>query len=166
MREEGTTYLDNVVIALRTNSGERVKYLKKAIFMISKLPKTEILKLSNLYESGSKDDEQDYLNMNILIDTGLSPLVLLGACVAIESSIGKSSESKVIDIDILIYASVRMDSFELSLPHPRMLQRNYTLKPLLDIYPTGRAPGVFFMPKLNDIGTDGISLYDETISLA
>lgn len=160
--------MNDAVIGLSSNAGDRIDNLRMAINMISKLPKTKVTDISNIYELNTDVNQDKFLHLNIMINTHLSPSALLGACMAIESCMGKSRKSQepsIIDIDILIYSAVRMDTFELTLPHPRMLERAYVLKPLLDLFPTGRAPGMFFLPKLNDLDSSGVELYEDKISL-
>ncbi len=163
--------MTNAIIGLGSNMGDRMGYINSAIKAISRLPGTKIVNVSNIYETKPMGylEQDDFLNLNIMVDTNLSPSALLGACLGIESAIGRVRSVKngprKIDIDLLIYEGVRMDSFELTLPHPRIMERSFVLKPLLDLYPSGRAPGLFFMPKLKELGTDGVELYREKISL-
>lgn len=161
----------NAVLGLETNVGNRIENFKKAVDNISSLLNTKVIKTSNVYETEQVgyEGQDKFLNLNVIIETELSPTVLLGACLAIESFMGRERNIKdgprIIDIDILLYESVRMDTFELALPHPRMLERAFILKPLLDLYPTGRATGMFFLPRLNSLGLDGVNLYEDKISL-
>ena len=107
------------------------------------------------------DDEQDnFLNAAVCIETNLSPHAILGACLGIEASMGRvrlhKNGPRTIDIDVLIYESYFSDSFELSLPHPRIKERAFVMVPMLDLFPSGRAPGLYFLPYLREIGTDGV----------
>lgn len=161
----------NAVLGLGTNLGDRMSNIDKAMKAISRLPGTKITNVSNIYETKPQGylEQEDFLNLNILVETNLTPTALLGACLGIESCLGRIRTIKdgprKIDIDLLIYEGVRMESFELTLPHPRILERAFVLKPMLDLFPSGRAPGLFFLPKLKELGTEGIILYDEKISL-
>lgn len=163
--------MSNAVIGIGSNMGDRDSNIRTAIEAISCLPSTKITNLSNIYQTKPVGylDQGDFLNLNIMVDTNLSPSALLGACLGIECTMGRKRNIKdgprKIDLDLLIYEGVRMDSFELTLPHPRMLERAFVLKPLLDLYPSGRAPGVFFLPSLRELGLDGIELYEEKTSL-
>lgn len=163
--------MNNAVLGLGSNMGDRMNNLRKAITAISRLPSTKVVQASNVYETKPVGylEQDDFLNANIMIETNLSPSALLGACLGVESCLGRVRNIKdgprKIDIDLLIYDSVRMETFELALPHPKILERAFVLKPLLDLYPSGRAPGLFFSPKLKEIGTDGVQLYAEKISL-
>lgn len=163
--------MNNAVLGLGSNVGDRMSNLRKAITALSRIPETKLVRISNIYETKPVGylEQDDFLNLNIMIETNLSPSTVLGACLGIESCLGRVRNIKdgprKIDIDLLIYESVRMETFELTLPHPRILERAFVLKPLLDLYPSGRAPGLFFSPKLKEIETDGVQLYAEKISL-
>jgi 2-amino-4-hydroxy-6-hydroxymethyldihydropteridine diphosphokinase len=135
---------------------------------ITLLPETKILDASKIYETRPVgNDEQDlFLNAALSVDTNLSPGALLGACLGIEAALGRVRSDRngprVLDLDLLFYESVRMETHELTLPHPRVLERAFVMQPLLDLFPSGRVSGVFFAPKLREIGSRDISLYGET----
>jgi len=78
-----------------------------------------------------------FLNQCIQIATNLSAHELLAVCERIESVLGRKNKSegvsRIIDIDILTYSSERIDEERLSIPHPRMLERNFVLVPLVEI---------------------------------
>jgi 2-amino-4-hydroxy-6-hydroxymethyldihydropteridine diphosphokinase len=162
--------LNNAVLSLGSNLGDRLDYLTRAIKSIEKLPRTKIKAVSKVYETSPVGfaDQDDFLNLNIEIETFLSPQTILGACLGIESCLGRDRVLKdgprTIDIDLLLYENVRVESYELILPHPRMMERSFVLKPLLDIYPNGQAPGIFFAPKLSELGFEGVKVYSEEIS--
>ena len=57
----------------------------------------------------------------------------------------------------------KSESYDMTLPHPRALERAFVLAPLLDLYPTGRAPGMLFGPHLRDMGFDGVDKTEKEI---
>ena len=71
----------------------------------------------------------------------------------------------MLDLDLLLYEGVKSESFALTLPHPRILERAFVMVPLLDLFPSGRAPGLFFLPALHEIGTDGVTKIDDEITM-
>ena len=75
----------------------------------------------------------------------------------------KKNGARIIDLDLILYENFKSESFELTVPHPRVLERAFVMAPLLDLYPSGRAPGMFFGPHLRDIGTDGITKTEKEI---
>ena len=66
---------------------------------------------------------------------------------------------RILDLDLLLYEGMRSDSFELTLPHPRILERAFVMVPMMDLYPSGRAPGLYFAPHLKEIGAAGVSAF-------
>lgn len=60
---------------------------------------------------------------------------------------------------------MRSDSFELTLPHPRILERAFVMVPMMDLYPSGRAPGLYFAPHLKEIGAAGVERFQAELTL-
>lgn len=154
--------MNKAVIALGTNMGNRIANINQAVRAISRLPGVKIIAGSSVYETepvGYKDQENFY-NAVVLVEANVSPAMLLGGCLGIEAAMGRErvieNGPRIIDLDLLIYENYKSDSFELTLPHPRMLERAFVMKPLLDLFPSGRALGVSFGPALSEIGEDGV----------
>lgn len=163
--------MNTVVLGLGSNMGDRLKNLNAAIHAISLLPQTGVIKASRVYitKPVGYDDQDDFYNAAVLIETQLSPYVILGACLGIEADMGRVRRIKngprVIDIDVLLYESFTSDSFELTLPHPRIKERAFVMVPLLDLFPGGRAPGLYFAPHLKEIGSSGVEATDFILKL-
>ncbi len=157
------------VISLGSNMGNRIENLNAAVRAIAKLPDVKVISASSVYETEPVDCEEDdmYLNAAILVDANISPQMLLGECLGIEAAMGrirtKKNAPRIIDLDLILYDGVKTESFELTLPHPRMLERAFVMAPLLELYPSGRAPGIFFAPHLREVGTDGIRKTEKEI---
>ncbi len=161
--------MSEAVIALGTNLGNRIENINAAVRAIARLSGVKILKASSIYETepvGCEDDNK-YYNAALLIETSTSPAVLLGECLGIEAAMGrirtKRNEPRIIDLDLILYESFRSESYELTVPHPRILERAFVMAPLLDLYPSGRAPGLFFGPHLRDLGMDGVTKTEKEI---
>jgi len=81
----------------------------------------------------------DYLNTVVKVETNLMPRELLATVLSIEKDMGRvrniANGPRNIDIDILLYENERMITADLTLPHPRMHQRDFVLTPLKEIYP-------------------------------
>lgn len=158
--------MSTVVLGLGTNMGDKLKNLNEAVHAISLLPNTNVDRISGVYITKPVGfaEQDDFYNAVITIETNLSPNAVLGACLGIEASMGRVRRLKngprIIDIDVLIYESYFSDSFELSLPHPRIKERAFVMVPLLDLYPSGRAPGLYFLPNLREISTEGVEKTD------
>lgn len=154
--------MSEAVIALGSNLGNRIENINAAIRAIAKLSGVKILKASSVYETepvGCESDEKFY-NAALLVETSVSPYTLLGECLGIEAAMGrvrkKRNDPRVIDLDLILYEGFKAESYELTLPHPRILERAFVMAPLLELYPSGRAPGIFFAPHLRDVGMSGV----------
>lgn len=161
--------MGEAVIALGSNLGNRIENLNAAVRAIAKLPDVKIINASCVYETEPVDCEDGdmYLNAAILVEANISPQMLLGECLGIEAAMGrvrtKKNAPRIIDLDLILYDGFKTESFELTLPHPRVLERAFVMAPLLDLYPSGRAPGIFFAPHLREVGTDGIRKTEKEI---
>ena len=128
-------------LSIGSNLGNRHLNLQKALLALCKKGVT-ILKTSAVYENAAVGfDGEDFLNACILIETSLSPTDLLEQLKKIESGFGRKKDteegyaSRNIDLDILYFDDLILNGAGLSIPHPRMTQRNFVLKPLADIAP-------------------------------
>ncbi len=157
------------VIGIGSNMGDRLRNINGAVSSLARLPKTKITACSHVYETTpvGYENQDMFYNAVITVETELSAAMLLGACLGIEGAYGRVRTVKdgprVLDLDLLLYEGVKSESFSLTLPHPRMLERAFVLVPMLDLFPSGRAPGMFFMPALHEIGTDGVKKLDVEI---
>ncbi len=154
--------MSEAVIALGTNLGNKIENINAAVRAVAKLQGVKIIKASGVYETepvGCDEDDKFY-NAAILVETSVSPALLLGECLGIEAAMGRIREKKngprIIDLDLILYEGFKSESYELTLPHPRALERAFVLAPLSELYPEGRAPGMFFAPQLRDLGMDGV----------
>lgn len=126
-------------IGIGTNMGDRALNIRNAVNSLKLLPNTSVEAVSNIYETepwGFKE-QSNFLNGVIKLSTELSPRALLGALLGIEAAFGRVREIKngprVLDLDLLIYDDVIMNSPELTLPHPFILEREFVLKPLIEL---------------------------------
>lgn len=157
--------MTEAVIALGSNIGNREANIRQAIDAIRRLPSTTVLMVSNFYETEPfevPDQQDDYLNGCLKLMTELEPQTLLGACLGIEAGMGKvrtfKNAARIIDIDLLLYGDISMQTRDLILPHPRMLERAFVLVPLSDLYPQRNALGMDFSESLNHLDTTGVRL--------
>jgi 2-amino-4-hydroxy-6-hydroxymethyldihydropteridine diphosphokinase len=129
-----------VYIGLGSNLGDREAYLKQAIQEIEKCG-VIFLKLSSIIETDpvGGPPQGKFLNAVAQCETALDPLELLHAFQNIEKSMGRTKTvtdgPRVIDIDILLYNKLTIQSTELTIPHPRMLEREFVMQPLREIAP-------------------------------
>ena len=102
--------------------------------------------VSHLYETEPVDvlDQAWFLNLAVALDTDLQPLALLKAMQAIEAQAGKKvlfrRGPRTLDLDLLLYGDSVLQTESLTLPHPKMLEREFVLRPLCDIAPEARHP--------------------------
>ena len=126
-------------LGIGTNIGDRMKNLQDAIDSLNLLPMTTVTDVSNVYETDpvGYDDQDDFLNIVVEVETELNPDNLLGAALGIEAGLGRvriiKNGPRIIDVDLLLYGNETKDTKTLVLPHPRMMERNFVLKPLLDL---------------------------------
>ncbi len=138
------------VLGLGTNIGDRRKNLEEALASLELLPKTKTINKSAVYETEpwGYTEQASFFNCAALIETQLSPAALLGACLGIEAAMGRVREFKngprIIDIDVLLYEGFELKSDELTVPHPFILQRDFVLVPLHNLFPENEAFGFDF----------------------
>lgn len=150
--------MKEAVLEFGANLGNRESNIKSAIEAVKKLPETKVIAVSKFYETepfGVPNKQNNYINCCAKIETNLEPHTLLGACLGIEASMGRvrtfKNASRVIDIDLILYGTLKVYSKDLILPHPRMLERTFVLVPLLELYPIGEALGIKFGNNLKDL---------------
>lgn len=135
-------------LALGSNLGDRVDHLVKARDAIRILTGCSIRQCSSLFETaawGSDALQPDYLNAVIAIETTLTPSQLLQSTLQIEQAQGRvrnaeKNAARTVDIDLLLYDEIIMNTCDLVLPHPRMHLRKFVLQPLLEIAPNTVIP--------------------------
>lgn len=133
--------MNDILLGLGTNLGERKKNLDIAIELLNAHEVITIDQVSSIYETKpvGYSKQGKFLNMVIKGRTDLKPSLLLEACQAIEKKIGREETilngPRVIDIDILVYNKENRQLENLRIPHPRMHERAFVLIPLHEISP-------------------------------
>lgn len=131
--------MTDAFIGLGSNLGDSVALLCEARATLASLPQTRLIAVSPLYRSApiGPQDQPDFFNAVVRIDTRLDPSSLLVALQKIEQQAGRVRlrhwGERTLDLDILLYGNQRIDHPDLQVPHPRLHQRAFVLKPLLDI---------------------------------
>lgn len=135
-------------IALGSNLGNRAANLRTALEMLAQTAGISITAVSAIYETAPVGGpEQDpYLNACAALVTKLTPTRLLLMMLDIEKKMGRVRKvrwgPRIIDLDLLLYEKVMMNTPLLELPHPRMSGRDFVLIPLADIAPDQDIPGL------------------------
>ena len=134
--------MNKVFLSLGTNLGDKLENLKNAIIRISLNDQVKILSYSKIYKSRAMYNlnQDDFLNMVIEIKTDIKPFDLLKKIKDIEILLGRTLDQKhnfprVIDIDILDYENHLVNTPQLTIPHPKLIERMFVLKPWADISP-------------------------------
>lgn len=132
-------------VALVANPGEeqeaKIAQINLAIGQLCMLPDSQIIDMSSFYESKPAyyEDQDDFVNAVVLMRTGLPPMELLNHLHGIENSLGRVRElengPRTLDLDILDYQTYTYSNETLTLPHPRVAERDFVVKPLLEILP-------------------------------
>ncbi len=129
-----------VFIGVGSNLGDRRKNIRRAISCLRKIKGVTVEKVSALREtSPCGAGGPDYLNGVIAINTAIPPQKLLECLQEIENSLGRmrsfQNAPRIIDLDILLYGNRVVDRPGLKIPHPRMLERDFVIRPLSEIAP-------------------------------
>lgn len=133
--------MEEAYLLLGSNLGDSKKYISEAISHITQ----EIGLLtgySSLYQTASwgKADQPDFINQVVRVRTNLNPQQLLEKILVIETRLGRQRlekwGSRIIDIDLLFYGDQIIQEENLSVPHPFLHQRRFTLMPLVELNPS------------------------------
>ena len=132
--------------SLGSNLGDRLENLRAAMRRLSDSD-IALRRTSSIYETEPVDNTEQgwFLNCVAKVNTSLEPLALLHKLQSIERELGREravpNGPRTIDIDILLYDDLVVQTDELTLPHPRMQQRRFVLEPLCEIAPALAIPG-------------------------
>lgn len=151
-------------VALGANLGDAVAALRHAAVALDALPLTRLCRASSLYRTAALDTDSgsaapaggpEYVNAVVAVDTGLSAPALLEQLQALELLAGRErpyrNAPRTLDLDLLLYGSARIESAQLTVPHPRMALRAFVLLPLAEI-----APGLVTAQQLEAVGHQAI----------
>lgn len=129
-------------IALGSNLGDRADNIQRAVELLGQTPGVEVIAITRLLDNpaiGGPTDSPAFLNAAAALRTTLTPVELLHALSAVEKQLDRTRQvlwgPRTIDLDLLLYGDTVMQTPELTLPHPRMHQRDFVLRPLAEIAP-------------------------------
>jgi len=149
-------------IGLGSNLGDRQMQVALALDSLAMHPHIDILAVSALYETPpwGKTDQPAFFNAAVLVETGLAPRTLLEAVLGIERSLGRVRGTlwvpRTIDLDILLYGEEVIDEPGLTVPHPRIQERAFVIRPLADILPDAVIAGRRVADWLAELDLSGI----------
>jgi 2-amino-4-hydroxy-6-hydroxymethyldihydropteridine diphosphokinase len=137
------------LIALGSNLGNRQRNLDDAVAQLGNTPNVVVLATSRWRETkpvGGPADQGEFLNGAALLGTSLTPQQLHAVLEQIEKAAGRTREGRwaprTLDLDLLLYDDLVLDTPELKLPHPRMSFRRFVLEPAAEIAPDMRHPTI------------------------
>jgi dihydroneopterin aldolase/2-amino-4-hydroxy-6-hydroxymethyldihydropteridine diphosphokinase len=126
-----------VIVALGSNLGDRMGYLRFAVQELG-----NVVAMSQVFETepvGGPDDQGAYLNMVVKVQTSLDPYAFIRRCQRIEANALRQRivrwGPRTLDVDMLFYDDISIDSERLTVPHPRINERRFVLTPLSEIAP-------------------------------
>ncbi|MCC8180855.1 MAG: 2-amino-4-hydroxy-6-hydroxymethyldihydropteridine diphosphokinase [Planctomycetes bacterium] len=152
MTGDGDTTYATVYIGLGSNLGDRRKNIADALGMIATIDLTTLIRAAGIYETepvGGPSGQDMYCNTVCQVRTGLEPLPFLHALQRIEIELGRDRSPdaprwgpRTIDLDILFWDDMLMETPELTIPHPRAAEREFVLVPMLDVAAEFVHPGL------------------------
>lgn len=157
--------MKRVYLSLGTNMGDRLNNLREALRLLEE--KVEIDKVSSVYETEpwGFEDQDRFLNIAVSAETKMTPSELIDFTQGIEAAMKRVKTvrygPRVIDVDILIYEGVRMDTVRLTLPHPRIRERAFVLVPLNEIAGDETIEGESLSGLLDKLGKEGVTCFME-----
>ena len=142
--------MTTVYVGIGSNLKDPRAQVLLAFIELDELPHTRVVKKSSLYRSAPMGHaaQPDFINAVAQLETGLPAERLLAELQEVEARHGRARSfangPRTLDLDILLFGNARIQSGALTVPHPRMRERAFVLKPLLEI-----APGLPFQAHLD-----------------
>lgn len=152
-------------IALGSNQGDSLSILERSLNVLNDIPGLDLKTTSSWYQTkpvGTPESQADYLNGCALLTAQQTPEELLTILQATEVQFGRTSKGdlqpRTLDLDLLLYGDLVLNTPNLTLPHPRMTERAFVLVPLAEIAPDWIEPvsGMKIVKLLRDVDTSGI----------
>ena len=152
------------VLALGGNVGDVRSTLDRAVAMLCDGGEVRLIARSSDYRTPpwGVTDQPAFVNRCLLVETALSPRALLTRALEVEAALGRTRAEerrwgpRTIDIDLIAYDDIRIDEPDLTLPHPRALERAFVLAPLAEIAPDRVIAGVRVADALARLDSGGI----------
>ena len=135
-------------VGLGANLDDARRQVRSAMDELAHLAHTQVTARSGLYRSAplGHADQPDFVNAVARLETALEPQALWEGLQKIEGAHGRRrsfrNAPRTLDLDLLLYGDARLASPELTIPHPRMHERAFVLRPLLEIEPGAHIPGL------------------------
>jgi 2-amino-4-hydroxy-6-hydroxymethyldihydropteridine diphosphokinase len=152
------------LVALGGNVGDVRATLDRAVAMLCDGRRVRLIARSSDYRTPpwGVTDQPAFVNLGLLIETALSPRALLARALEVEAALGRDRTKarrwgpRTVDIDLIAYDDISVDEPDLTLPHPRALERAFVLAPLAEIAPDRMIAGVNISDALARLDRGGI----------
>ena len=136
-------------IGLGANLGDAEGTLRRAVIALGQCEEVAVRRMSRCYRTPAwgREDQPDFINAAVLLETSLSPRALLDLLLAVEAGFGRHRIDgerwgpRTLDLDLLLYGDAMIDEPGLRVPHPHLHERAFALVPLLEVMPDARIPG-------------------------
>ena len=141
-------------LSLGANLGDAPATVREAARRLSFAPGIASARLSPLYRTAPQGllDQPHFINAVLAAETDLAPVEVLALCQAVETELGRERGlrwgPRHIDVDVLLVGDAVCATPALTLPHPRMLERAFVLRPLLDLEPALSVSGVSLQARI------------------
>jgi 2-amino-4-hydroxy-6-hydroxymethyldihydropteridine diphosphokinase len=157
-----------VYVGIGSNLDDPVAQVRRAMPALAQLEGCRLIASSRLYRSPplGPQNQPDFVNAAAGLLTMRTPHDLLAALKQLETTLGRKTPverwgPRIIDFDLLLYGSERIDAVDLKVPHPGMPERNWVLYPLMDIAPDLRVAGHGRVRDLAErLGSAGLTLIE------
>jgi len=130
---------ERAYLALGANLGPRAESLRRAVAALGAIAVVEAISAVYETEPAYILDQPRFYNLALSLQTRLGPFALLRALKAIESDLGRLPGvrygARALDLDVLVFGDIVMDTPDLTIPHPRLAERAFVLVPLAEIAP-------------------------------
>ena len=152
------------LLGLGANVGDARSTLDEAIRLLCGKPDIQLKARSSAYRTApwGVEDQPPFINVCIAVETSLRPHALLARVQAVENALGRDRSNerrwgpRPIDVDLLAFDDLKLQTPELTLPHPRLLERAFMLVPLAEIAPERMIGGVRVRDALARLDRSGI----------
>ncbi|MCC0179106.1 2-amino-4-hydroxy-6-hydroxymethyldihydropteridine diphosphokinase [Waterburya agarophytonicola K14] len=155
-------------IALGSNQGNSLEILTKSLSALNQIPGIILKATSSWYQTeplGTPQSQPDYLNGCALLSARQTPEELLNVLQATEIQFGRTNKGalqpRTLDLDLLLYGDLILNTPNLTIPHPRMIERAFVLVPLAEIAPDWIEPKskAKIARLLRNVDTSGVKPY-------
>lgn len=157
-------------VALGSNLGDRIGQMQSALERLSVDDALQVLQVSPVYENRAvgMGEVDDFLNAIAEVETSLNPLELLDRCLDVESQLGRIRTGewspRTIDLDVIAYGNVEIESERLHLPHPRIAERDFVVHPLNAIAPELQIRGRRVADLAKALSMDALTIHNASLT--